>query len=80
MARLVRDLTVLPAHPRVYPWQLYEPYLLLPSQPKLILIFPIQENGRLIRPHWQVTYQHLDEEDGQWSPVVVGLLTGPNVD
>jgi len=41
MARVVRDFTVLPAHPRVYPRTIWT--MPLPFQPKLVLIVATQE-------------------------------------
>jgi len=44
MARVVRDLTVLLAHPRVYTRTVWT--MPLPSQPKLVLILPTPEGWK----------------------------------
>ena len=48
-----RDLTVLPTHPHVHRYQT-EPYLPLPSQLQLVLIYRPWRDGRLSRPWCEV--------------------------
>ena len=48
-----RDFTVLPAHPHIYP-QSEQPYLPLPFQPQLVLIYRPWRDGRLSRPWCEV--------------------------
>jgi len=50
MHTLSSDFTVLPAYPCVYP-QWHEPFLPLPSRPKLVFIYWPRRDGRLSRPH-----------------------------
>ena len=51
-------LTVLPAHPVFIRWR-NEPYLPLPSQPKLVLIYRPQRDGRLSWP-WVAGWLHTE--------------------
>ena len=48
------DLTVLPAHPHVHSRNRNEPYLPLPAQPQLVLIYRPRRDGRLSRPWCEV--------------------------
>ena len=45
-----RDFTVLPVHPHVVIRNRNEPYLPLPSQPQLVLIYRPRRDGKLSRP------------------------------
>ena len=53
-----RDLTVLPAHPAFIRYR-NEPYLPLPSQPKLVLIYRPRRDGRLSWP-WVAGWLHTE--------------------
>ena len=50
---MARDFTVLPAHP-TFIHNRNEPYLPLPSQPQLVLIYRSRRDGRLSRPCCEV--------------------------
>jgi len=72
------DLTVLPADPAFIRWR-NEPYLPLPSQPKLVLIYRPRRDGRLSWP-WVAGWLHTEISVRHPIRSSISVLTGSDVD